>query len=200
MVADPPRLPPGSASPRARLRWLLIVLAVMALLTAGWPLLNAAIADKQPLAAGASLRVGPGGRNSADVRIGADWTLRPAQSDPRQGYLLRRGAVTVSIGYVSLAGDEHAAGIWSGLRRVFRVTNPGVRPGTPSVVTTRQGLPGQSAIATGAGAYGIVTDFVGPSGTYAIRIVVLAPRHAKSLTAATSLLLVRSLRFPAASR
>lgn len=200
MAADLPRLPPGSASPRARLRWLLIVMAVMVLLTAGWPLLNAAVADKQTLAAGASLRVGPAGRNSADLRIGSGWTLRPAESDPLQGYLLRRGAATVSIGYVSLPGLEHAAGIWSGLRRVFRVTNPGVRLGTPSVVTTRQGLPGLSAIATGAGAYGTVTDFVGPSGTYAIRIVVLAPRYAKPLMAATSLLLIRSLRFPAASR
>jgi hypothetical protein len=200
MVADPPRLPPGSSSPRARLRWLMIVMAVMVALTAGWPLLNAAVADKQPLAAGASLRVGPGERNSADVRIGAGWTLRPAESDPRQGYLLRRGAVTVSIAYESLTGVDHAAGIWSGLQRVFRVTNPGVRLGTPSAVTTRQGLAGLSAVATSARAYGIVTDFVGPSGTYAIRIVVLAPRHAKSLTAATSLLLVRSLRFPAASR
>jgi hypothetical protein len=45
MVADQLRQPPGSASPRARVRWLLIVVGVMALLTAGWPLLNAAVAD-----------------------------------------------------------------------------------------------------------------------------------------------------------
>ncbi|HUB37341.1 MAG TPA: hypothetical protein VMA72_00655 [Streptosporangiaceae bacterium] len=199
MVAEQPRLPPGSASPRARLRWLLIVVAVMALLTAGWPLLNAAVADNQNLAAG-SIRIGPGGRNSADIRIGAGWTLRPAQSDPRQDYVLHRGAVAVSIGYVSLADAEQTAGAWSGLRRVFRVTNPGVRLGRPSAVTNGQGLPGLSAIATGARVSGTVTDFVGPSGAYAIRIVVLAPRDAKLLTAATSLLLIRALRFPAASR
>lgn len=200
MVADRPRLPPGGASPRARLRWLLFVLAVMVLLTAGWPLLNAVVSDKHKFAAGTSLRVGPGGPNSASVSLGAGWNLRPAESDPRQGYLLRRGAVTVSIGYVSLIGVERAAGIWSGLRRVLRVTNPGVRLGKPSAVTNRQGRPGLRATATGARAYGNVTDFAGPSGTYAIRIVVLAPRYAKQLTAATSLLLIRSLRFPAASR
>ena len=200
MVADRPRLPPGGASPRARLRWLLIVLAVMVLLTAGWPLLNAVVPDNQELAAGASLRLGPSGPNSASVRIGSGWTLRPAESDPRQGYLLRRGAVTVSIGYVSLAGVEQAAGIWSGLRQVLRVTNPGLRLGKPSAVTNKQGRPGLSATATGARAYGHVTDIAGPSGTYAIRIVVLAPRHARPLTAATSLQLIRSLRFPAASR
>lgn len=200
MAADRPRLPPGGASPRARLRWLLIVVAVMVLLTAGWPLLNAVVPDKQQLAAGTSLRVGPSGPNSASVRIGPGWTLQPAESDPRQGYLLRRGGVTVSIGYVSLAGVGHAAGIWSGLRRVLRVTNPGLRLGKPSAVTNGNGRLGLSATATGAHAAGNVTDFAGPSGTYAIQIVVLAPRDAKPLPAATSQLLIRSLRFPAASR
>jgi hypothetical protein len=200
MVADQPRLPPGSASPRARLRWLLIVVAVMVLLTAGWPLLNALVADKQKLAAGASLRVGPGGPNSASVTLGPGWTLRPAESDPARAYLLRRGAVTVSISYVSLAGTYHAAGIWSGLRRVFRVSHPGVRLGKPAAVTSGQGRPGLSATATGPHSDGDVTNFVGPSGTYAIQIIALAPRYAKPVAAALSLLLIRSLRFAAAAR
>ena len=200
MVADQPRLPPGVASPRSRLRWLLIVVGVMVLLTAGWPLLNAVVADKQNLAAGAALRVGPSGPNSASVRVGPGWTMRPAESDPRQGYLLRRGPVTVSIGYVSLAGAGHATGIWSGLRQDLRVSNPGVRLGKPASVSSGQGRPGLSASATGPRTSGHVTDFVGPSGTYAVEIVVLAPRYAKPLAAAALLLLIHSLRFPAAAR
>jgi len=200
MVADQPRLPTGGASPRARMRWLLIVVGVMVLLTAGWPLLNAVVADKQQLAAGASLRVGPGGPNSASVRVGSGWTLRPAESDPRQGYLLRRGAVTVSIDYVALTGTYRTTGIWSGLRRVFRVSNPGIRLGTPRAVTSGQGRAGLIATAIGARSEGNVTAFVGPSGTYAIQIVVLAPRYAKPVVAAAALLLIRSLRFPAAPR
>jgi hypothetical protein len=45
-----------------------------------------------------------------------------------------------------------------------------------------------------------VTNFVGPSGTYAIQIIALAPRYAKPVAAALSLLLIRSLRFAAAAR
>jgi hypothetical protein len=200
MVADQPRLPPGGASPRARLRWLLIVIGVMALLTVGWPLLDAVVADKQTVAAGASLRVGPSGPNSASIRVGTGWTLRPAESDPRQGYLLRRGAVTISIGYLSLTGTYRVAGIWGGLRRVFRVSNPGISLGTPSAVTSGQGRAGLSAAATGPRSEGSLTAFVGPSGTYAIQIVVLAPRYARGVAVAAALLLIRSLRFPAAPR
>ena len=200
MVADQPRLPPGGASPRARLRWLLIVVGVMVLLTAGWPLVNAVVADKQQVAAGASLRVGPSGPDSASVRVGPGWTMRPAESDPRQGYLLRRGAVTVWIGYVTLTGTYRAAGIWIGLGRVFRVSNPGVRLAAPAAVTSGQGRAGLSATATGARTVGNVTAFVGPSGTYAIQIIVLAPRNAKPVAAAAALLLTRSLRFPAVLR
>jgi len=200
MVADQPRLPPGGATPRARLRWLLAVVGVMALLTAGWPLLNAVVADKQTVAAGASLRIGPSGPNSASIRVGPGWIMRPAESDPRQGYLLHRGAVIISIGYVTLTGTYRAAGIWSGLRRVFRVSNPGISLGTPAAVSSGQGRAGISAAATGPRTVGNVTAFVGPSGTYAIQIVVLAPRYARHVAVAASLLLIRSLRFPAAPR
>ena len=196
MVADQPRQPPGSHSPRARLRWLLTVVTVMALLTAGWPLVNALVADRQRLPAGASLRVGPSGPNSASVRVGPGWIERPAETDPRQGYLLRRGAVAISIDYESLTGRYRAAGVWAGLRRVFRVSNPGVSLGRPAAVTSGQGRTGLSASATSARRTGAATVFVGPSGTYAIEMVVLAPVSWRPVAAAASLLLIRSLRFP----
>jgi hypothetical protein len=196
MVADQPRQPRGSASPRARLRWLAIVVGVMALLTAGWPLLNASVADKQQLAPRASLRVGPSGRDSASVRVGQGWFVRPAQTDPSQEYMLRRGAVAISIGYVSLLGRYQAAGLWDGLRRVLRVSNPGVSLGQPAAVTTGQGREGLVATAASARSAGVVSVFVGPSGTYAIQIVVLAPRSARLAAGADSSQLIRSLRFP----
>jgi hypothetical protein len=197
MVADQPRQPPGSASPQARLRWLLIVVGVMALLTAGWPLLNASVADKQQLAARAWIRIGPSGPDSASVRVGQGWFVRPAQTDPSQGYMLRRGAVAISIGYVSLVGRYQAAGLWDGLRRVFRVTNPGVSLGQPTAVTTGQGREGLRATAASARLAGAVSVFAGPSRTYAIQIVVLAPRSARLAAGADSSQLIRWLRFPA---
>jgi hypothetical protein len=112
--------------------------------------------------------------------------------------VLRQGAVAISIGYVSLAGRDQAAGLWEGLRRVFRLSNPGVSLGQPAAVTSGQDRKGLSATATGASSTGAVTVFVGPSGTYAIQIVALAPRSARLAADADSSQLIRSLRFPAA--
>jgi hypothetical protein len=196
MVAEQPGQPTGSASPQARLRWLLVVLGVMALLTAGWPLLNASVADSQPLAPRASLRVGPSGPDSASVTVGQGWFVRPAETDPSQTYMLRRGAVAVSIGYVSLAGRYQAAAVWDGLLRVFLVTNPGVSLGQPAAATTGQGRKGLSAAAESGRLAGVVSAFVGPSGMYAIQIVVLASRSARPVAEADSSELIRSLRFP----
>ncbi len=202
MVADQPGQPPGSHSPRARLRWLVIVVAVMAVLTAGWPTLDTLVADKQRLAAGASLRVGPGGPDSASIKVGPGWIERPAETDPRQDYMLRSGAIAISIGYVSLAGPVspastgHAAGVWPGLVRILRVSHPGVRLGQPATVTSGQGRAGLSATATSRRTAGAASVFVGPSGTFAIEMLVLAPLSSRPAAAAASLLLIHSLRFP----
>ena len=200
MATDKAGQPPGSASPRARLRWLLLVVAVMVLLTAGWPLLNSLVADKQKLPAGSALQIGPTGPDSATIRVGPGWTVLPGETDPSQGYLLRRGAVAVSIGYVSLVHAYQAASIWGGLRRLMRVSNPDVSLGPPTAVTSGQGNKGLSATATTARSTGAAAVFVAPSGTYAIRIIALAPPSARPAAAATWLLVTRSLRFPAAAR
>ena len=200
MADDESGQPLGGPSPRARLRWLLIVVAVVVLLTAGWPLLNSLVTDKQKLAAGSSLRLGPTGPNSASLNVGPGWTVMPGESDPLQGYLLRRGAVAVSIGYVSLVHAYEAAAIWGALRRLMRVSNPGVMIGPPAAVTGGQGHEGLSATATSARSIGTATVFVGPSGTYAIRIMVLAPPSARPVAEATWLLITRALRFPAAAQ
>jgi hypothetical protein len=123
--------------------------------------------------------------------------VRPAETNPSQGYLLRRGAVAISIGYVSLLGRQQVAGLWDGLRRVFLVTNPGVSLGQPVAVSSGQGRKGLSATAASARSAGVVSVFAGPSGTYAIQIVVLAPHSARLAAGADSSQLVRSLRFPA---
>src|SRR5262249_2184896 len=87
--------PPSAPTPAARLRWLVTVMTVMALLTVGWPLLTSAVTDKLPLAGGTALRIGPAGPNSAVLRVGPGWSMRPAESNPARGYSLRRGAAAV---------------------------------------------------------------------------------------------------------
>jgi hypothetical protein len=172
----------------------------MVLLTAGWPLLNALVADKQVIASGTALRIGPGALDSASVRVGPQWSLRPAESNPRQGYVLSRGAVAVSIEYVTLEHAEREAVIWGGLRQVLRVSHPGVSLGPPKAVTSSQGRDGRTAPLTSTRSTGAVTVFVAPSGTYAIQMIVLAPRGASSIAVGATRQFLRTLRFPAEPR
>ncbi len=193
--------PPGAQTPRARLRWLLAVVTVMALLTAGWPLLNSAVSDNLLLSRGAALRIGPGGPNSATLRVGQGWSLRPAESDPARGYSLRRGAASLSIAYVSLAERSQAPLLWDGLRAILRIRNPGLRLGSPEAMPSMQGRPGLTGALTSRGAAGAATIFVGPAGTFAIEMIVLAPRSPGGAAALAAIrIFVRSLIFPAVPR
>lgn len=193
--------PPGAPTPRARLRWLLTVVVVMALLTAGWPLLNSAVSDNLPLSSGAALRVGPGGANSAVVRVGPGWSLRPAESNSTRGYLLRHGAATVSIAYESLAERSQAPRLWDGLRAILRIRSAGLRLGSPRAITSRQGRAGLTGALISRGTTGDATIFVGPSGTFEILMIELAPRSPGGVAALAAIrMFVRSLVFPAAPR
>ena len=195
------RQPPGIATPRARLRWLLVVVTVMALLTAGWPLLNSAVADKKPLAAGSALRIGPAGTDSAEITVGPDWSLLPAESNASQRYILRRGAATVSISYLSLVSRFQAPRLWDGMREMLGITHPGASLGAPSVITSSQGRTGMTGAVTSRRHVGAVTLFVGPSGTFAIAMIVLAPRNGRGAAMVAAVrMYARSLRFPAAPR
>ena len=78
------------------------MVTLVVLLTAGWPLLNTLVANELKVPAGTALRIGPSGPDSASVRVGPHWIMRPAQSDPSQTYVLARGDVTVSISYLAL--------------------------------------------------------------------------------------------------
>ena len=193
--------PPGAHTPRARLRWLLAIMAVMALLTAGWPLLNSAVSDNLPLSRGAALRIGPGRPNSATVRVGPGWSLRPAESNSARGYSLRLGAASVTIAYVSLAERSQAKLLWDGLRAILRIRSPGLRLGSPRAITSRQGRAGRTGTLTSRGAAGAATIFVAPSGTFAIEMIAIAPRNPGGAVAlAVIRIFMRSLVFPAAPR
>jgi hypothetical protein len=193
--------PPGVQTPRARLRWLLAVVSVMALLTAGWPLLNTAVSDKLPLTRGAALRIGPGGPNSATLRVGPGWSLRPAESNQARGYSLRRGAASLSIAYVTLAERSEAPLLWDGLRAILRIRSPGLRLGSPAAITSIQGRAGLTGTLTSRGAAGAAAIFVGPAGTFAIEVIGLAPWSPGGAAAIAAIrIVIRSLVFPAAPR
>jgi len=202
MAADDPQQPglpgyemAGAASPRVRIRWLVAVVTVMALLTAGWPLLNKIVADSRPLAAGTSLTIHPGGAVSARMGIGRGWRMMPAESNPRQRYLLRAGPAMLTVSAASLPAPVSDAELWAGMRQLLRLTHSGARVGgmTPFISTTGQaGIAGPFAVGAEAGT---AIVFIAPADTATLQVVVLAPRSDADRVQAATRLLIRSVTF-----
>lgn len=175
MAADQTAQRPAVSATKLRLRWLVIVVAVMAVLTAGWPLLDMTVADQHPLAAGSRLTVGtsPG---SGVVIVGAGWSLLSEQSNPTQGYLLQHGKLQLSITHVGLLNREQLPQMWRGLMQILSVSNPGIRFSKPAFITTRHGLRAITSLVTGSGQIGTATIVRAPSGNFGIEMLDLAPR------------------------
>jgi hypothetical protein len=172
----------------------------MALLTAGWPLVNAIVADRQPLAAGSKVVIANGTRDSAVVTVGRGWSVLPEQSNPVQGYLLRRGLVQLSILRVVLVNQSQVPDLWSGLRQILTVSGTGAQLSRPVPFRTAHGLIGLRGVFTTAGKVGTATIVPGPTRRFAIVMLVFAPRGTRLGMRAAGLLIVRSLRFTAVRR
>lgn len=200
MAADETARRAAAGPTKVRLRWLAIVVAIMALLTAGWPLLNSAIANRQPLPSGARITIGSGPANSGTLTVGRGWYVQPAQTNPTQEYVLRNDAVELDIRHLSLVDRDQVAFIWRGMRQVLSVIDPGFGLGEPVRYTTVHGLPGITGAVFGPALTGTVTIVPGPSREFAIGMVVLAPRGASRAVLAAAHRIVISLMFPAASR
>lgn len=200
MPADEAGRGPATGATRFRLRWLAVVVAVMALLTAGWPLLNSAVANRQPLRAGAKVTIGSGRASSATVTVGPGWYVQPAQSNPALRYVLRNGAVVLDIRHVSFADHYQLAVMWRGMRQGLSVTEPGFGLSKPAEFTTASGRLGITGAVSGPLLVGTATIVPGPSREFAIAIVVLAPRRTSRALRAAAREVVLSLRFDAPSR
>lgn len=161
-----------------RLRWLTVVVVVMAALTVGWPLVNLAVANRRTLAAGMSLVLGPSQADLARITVGPGWSMMPSQTDPRLDYALRRGKIDVTISYVAIIDSARTGELWAGLRRVILISNPGVRLGPPSPYRTLQGLSGAQGAITSPEDTGTATVVRSASGTFAIETIIIGPRHA----------------------
>ncbi len=172
----------------------------MALLTAGWPLVDTAVANRQPLAAGSRLAIGSGAGNSAVFTVGRGWSLAPEQSDPNQGYLLRRSAVEVSILRVNLVNRSQAQHLWAGLRQILAVSSAGVRVGRVMYVRAPGGILRSTGVIATAQKVGTATIALAPSRQFAVVILVLAPRGTRLAMRAAGARIVRSLRFTAVRR
>jgi hypothetical protein len=200
VAADKTEPRPAVSTTRLRLRWLAIVVAIMALLTAGWPLLNSAVDSRQPLAAGSRLTVGTEPASAANVTVGPGWSVLPAQSNPVQGYVLKKGSLLLYLTHVSLVDRNQVPRLWRGLRRVLSVNRPGSRLGKPVFITTAHGLRAIAGVVVGTRLIGTATIFPGPSREFAIEIIALAPRRTSPALRAAAARIIASLMFKAQSR
>lgn len=194
------RIRAGRLGLSRRVRWLIAVVGVMAALTAGWSLVSLAVSDNRPAAAGQPLTVGPDSTHSAQFTPGRGWVIRSAETDPNQDWVLRRGPADVSVTYVTLASPSQAGQLWPGLQDILRVDDPSARLGRPTVLTSTQDGKGVSGTVTGNGRAGDAAVLPGPAEDFAIEIVSMAPGQDRPAAQAAALQVIRSLRFPAASR
>jgi hypothetical protein len=163
---------------RVRARWMLVVIAIMAVLTVGWPLLNLAVSNRQQLAAYTRLTVGTGRNSDGTVTIGPGWTMLSSESDPEQVFAIRRGGVSMTISYVALVNGHQTADLYAGLRKLVQVGHPGATMSGPRPIVTLAGHPGSMGMIRGADLVGMASAFAGPSRLFAIEMVVTAPRTA----------------------
>jgi hypothetical protein len=192
-------LPPANPE-RLRLRGLLIVIGIMAVLTLGWPLINLAVANRSPLSPLSTLSVGPGRGDMARFTVGPGWAMQPAETDPRLDYSLRRGGLAMSVSYVTLANGAQDSHLWSGLRQIVQISHPGIILGKPSPITTAQGRRGMTGTLTGAGLSGLVAVIALPARDFAIELIAVGPRHTSPANLQSTRLIMRSVVFPGAGR
>jgi hypothetical protein len=162
-----------TAAPRRAWPVVLAVLALMALLAGGWPLVSSWLPDGEDLPADIGLRLGPDPETAARLPLaGTGWRLSKSASNPDQQYALRHGTVGLEATYVQLEEPADADELWAGLRKLGELS--GATIGTPTAVRGTDGLAGESAPLTEDGLTGTVTVFVHPDRAYAVVLRQLA--------------------------
>lgn len=183
-----------------RLRWLAVIIAVMAVLTAGWPLLNRVVSDHNRLAANTRLKIGPSRKASAIVTVGPGWVLRAGETNPRLIYHLDRGVVHLSIAYATLLNNTRVDNLWTGLREVVQIDHPGATLSRPIRIRTIHGAAGDIGVVQASDLVGTASVFAGPSRRFAIEMVIEeAPNRSARLNLLAAQHIMRSLVFPAAA-
>jgi hypothetical protein len=186
-------------SPRP-LRWLIIVVTVIVVLTVGWPLVSLAVSDDQPVAAGRPLTIGPDGSRSATFTPGPDWAVHSAETNTIERWSLSRGPVDLTVAYVTLVSRSQVGRLWPGLQRTLLLGDASARLGRPATFTSGAGGKGLTGTVTANNWAGQAAVFPGPGGDFAIEIVSVAPVRDVAAARAATALVARSLRFTAAAQ
>jgi hypothetical protein len=178
-------------------RAVIAVAAVIALVTVGWPLASAALSDRQSLAAGSAVAIGPDRAHSARLTVGPGWSLLKAESDQRRSDILRLGPVELTVTFISLLSGGQAAELWAGLSRVLQAGHPGARLGSPKVMHSPGAGLGDDGSLTEAGMAGQAEVLADQRAGFAIELTVLGPRGADAAGMQAAARVIRSLRLGA---
>jgi len=178
-----------------RLRLLAIIIAVMAVLTAGWPLVSHVVSDHRHLVSGTMLKLGTSQHSSATVTVGPGWTMQTGESNPRLIYVINRGPVHMSIAYAALVNNQQIDDLWQGLQQVVRIRHPGASLSPPLPVRTRSGAVGDIGVVRGPDMVGSASVFAGPSRKFAVEMVVEGPRYIAPLNILAAQRIMRSVIF-----
>lgn len=187
---------PPRRSNRAARAPVLGVLALMAALTAGWPLIDRTLNDHEPVRNGAVLELGPDDDIALLRVVGEGWALSKSASDPHSAYAFSRDGADVVVGYVDLSGGGEAGELWSGLRRVQSVADGDSRLGGPRPVTGTRGAKGRTGTLTRDGRTGTATLWLPPDRSYAVEVTVLAKPGTDPRVRADAMAMARGVSFP----
>jgi hypothetical protein len=180
-------------SPRP-LRALIVVVAVMATLTFGWPLVSLAVSDNRPVTPGQTLFIGSGTRSAA-FTPGPDWVAHNAHTSLLEYWSLSDGPVDVSVIYVLLLNRNQVGRLWPGLNRILRLNDGSAQLGTPASVSIGDGVRGLSGPVTANDWAGQAAVFPSPNDDFAIELVSVAPPADRAAAVADEAQVSQSLWF-----
>ena len=142
--------------------------AVVAVLTGGWALVNAALPATETMTSGHSMTLGSGEGYEASMVFDEGWELDKGASSQGQHYLFTKGPVNLNMAVVVPPGRATATELWEGMRDTVRVDDAGATLDDPEPVTSDRGAEGLTGDLHTHQHTGTATVFPAPSGDFAV--------------------------------
>ncbi|NYJ38239.1 hypothetical protein [Nocardiopsis aegyptia] len=166
-----------TAAERAAPRWIAIgvALALIALVTAGWSLANAAIPGTSPVSSGQELDLGGDGTTRAVLVLADDgWGVDVSASHPGQSYRLERASAVLDVVRPEdwEADQPDMAQRWQGARGILLSEDLSTEVGEPGPVASADGTEGWAAHVSRSRGPGTMVVLPAPSSGYAVRLLL----------------------------
>ncbi|GHC87732.1 hypothetical protein GCM10007079_32110 [Nocardiopsis terrae] len=185
------------ARPRGpRSNWvpLGVAAAVVAVLTLGWAMVNAALPATEALPSGHGMTLGSGEGYEASVTFDEDWQLDTGASSQGRQYLFTKGPVNLQMSVVTPPQEATGTELWEGLRDIVRVSDASAALGEPEKVTSDSGNEGLRGDLHLGQHTGTATVFPSPNGGFAVEARTVGTEAGQAELAEAEEL-VQSIRF-----